>query len=246
MARIVLSGLLQDIRGSIGGSTFSSWKNINYLKNKAIAVTNPQTPAQMMVRQNLALSVSEWRNLTDSQKAQWEEYAQSLKLPNSMDEVVGDSGIIPTVGRVQSGINTYVGVNQFLKGAGLPRVSVPPVPPDVYPPELFGFVTTGWGIEFHFYATLNPEAKARKLEVWIKGDWKGSHAYIERVVDVPVPPAVPPVQLITKIRKGSGNNIQEVLFSAIGVCSVYLQGIIVRNDGNRSVSTALYRLTVTA
>lgn len=246
MARVVLSGLLQDIRGGLGASTFSAWKGINYMRNKAITVSNPQTVKQMAMRQFFALSVSNYRGLTDVQKALWEEYAQQLKGTNSADEVVGDSGIIPKVGMTQSGMNAYIGVNQQLKGSAQVRVSVPPVPPDVGATSFILLLGTAATVHVEFVATPNPEAKTRKLEVWMKGWWKGAHSYIAAVADVPEPPGIPDPILISTIRKGSADTIEEVPFTTLVPCEVFVQGIIVRADGNRSVSTALHRVKVIA
>lgn len=50
--------------GSVGGATFTTWKGINVLKSKAIAVANPQTIAQMLQRQKLTLMVAFYRAIS--------------------------------------------------------------------------------------------------------------------------------------------------------------------------------------
>ena len=107
MARVVLSGILQDIRASIGASTFSAWKGVSYLRNKAITIANAQTIKQMEMRAQFGESMGEYRDLTTIQKAMWEEYAQQQKTQNARNEVVGDFGIIPQLGKTQSGFNAY-------------------------------------------------------------------------------------------------------------------------------------------
>lgn len=60
MAR-VQNTLIGKSSGSVGGATFSTWKGINVLKSKAIAVANPQTAAQMFQRAKMTLMVELFR-----------------------------------------------------------------------------------------------------------------------------------------------------------------------------------------
>jgi len=246
MARIVYSGLVQDMRGSVGGSTFSVWKGIHYLRNKAATIGNPQTMRQMAVRQSFATAVRNWGGLSAVDKAKWEEWAQSLKVAGAKDEVVGDMGIIPHMGRTQSGMNAYIGTAQVLFGAGYPAVSKPPVQPQPYPTR---FLSVIWQpapesrINISFTSTENPEILGRKLVMWEKGYWQGSHSYITTKVDVPEPPVVPPELLITTVRMGWGNNIQDIPISTLVPCTILIQGIITRVDGYRSTPTALFSVS---
>lgn len=243
MPRVVLSGLLQDIRGSMGGSTFSAWKGLNYLRNKAVTVGNPQTPAQMGIRAQFGESAVMWTGLTDAQRALWEEYAQSLKVAPGKNPVVGDFGLIPNPSGAQSGFNAYIGANQILEGAGQPRVTVPPIYGSPYATVL----TVAWvspNITVDFIATpkVDAGAPAKFLEIWLKGWWKGSHAYITTTVALPEPPVVPPTINISTIRVGSGDMIHEEPIVNLVPTEILLQGIVVRRDCKRSVPSALYRV----
>lgn len=42
--------LIGKTRGSVGNATFSTWRGVQVLKEKAVVVANPQTPAQMAQR----------------------------------------------------------------------------------------------------------------------------------------------------------------------------------------------------
>jgi hypothetical protein len=248
MARIVLGALIQDIRGSIAGSTFSAWKGKNYLKNKAVTIANPQTAVQMARRGNFGASVSAWRGIPPSGQALWEEYAQGTRMENSKNGIVGAGGIIPMLGQTKSGFNAYIGVNQNINGAGLTRVAVPPAVPEPDQPTIAITGTTTWKIVILPSATVHLRTGDHILEIWLKGDWKGAHAYICRTVTIPEPPANPPSFNIDHIRVGTGTNIQEVLFSAAKGgqdVPVLLQARIVRYDGYVSMPTQLYHLTVT-
>jgi len=244
--RVVPSGLVQDMRGSIGGSTFGAWKGVLYMRNKAVTVSNPQTAKQQAVRVALAGSVSAWRLLTAVQKAQWEEYAQQLRGNGASDEVVGDMGIIPQPGRTKSGFNAYIGVNQHLRSIGLSRVSVPPAIPQ---PELVGtsvVAYTGSKIHIEFSSSAKKAGTTIYFEMWLKGHWKASHSYIVVFPEIPEPPAIPPAIDVTTIRKGSGDDIQEVPFSALVPCDIFWQYRVVRSDGYISPPSQLFQGVVIA
>ncbi|MBI4721957.1 MAG: hypothetical protein HY769_02990 [Candidatus Stahlbacteria bacterium] len=246
MARVVLAGILQDIRASIGASTFSAWKGVSYLRNKAITVANAQTTKQMEMRAQFGESIGEYRGLTTIQKAMWEEYAQQQKTQNAKNEVVGDFGIIPQLGKTQSGFNAYIGVNQVLYRASFPRVAMPPKQPQPKSTRFVVLTGTGATIHIEWTSVVNPLALTQNLEIWLKGWWKGAHPYMATIVPVPTPPVIPPPIDITTIRKGWDDKMEEVPFASIVPCEVFVQGIIVRSDGYRSVPTALQRVKVIA
>jgi hypothetical protein len=58
---IVSNPLIGRTRKSTGNVTFSNWKGINVLKNKATVVANPQTPAQLVRRSAFTQVVSMFR-----------------------------------------------------------------------------------------------------------------------------------------------------------------------------------------
>lgn len=58
--------LIGKTSGSVGGTTFSSWKGINVLKAKAEQVANPNTPGQQEQRTKLRKAVSVFRSAHDS------------------------------------------------------------------------------------------------------------------------------------------------------------------------------------
>lgn len=152
MARINLSEVLQNIAGSVGEHTFGCWKGINYLRQKAVTISNPCSLAQSSVRAALSALARMWHtDLTAAQRNLWNELAQSLK---SAGEQVGPNGnggagilqVIPGDGGVMSGFNAFVKLNITALVAGFVFAS-PPVPdapigidaPDA-PTELYLFV----------------------------------------------------------------------------------------------------------
>lgn len=76
MAKIQLTAFLNQIRGSVFGTTFSKNHNGIYVKSKPNPI-NPNTPAQQEVRGQLAAVSRLWQTLTDGQRAQWKEKAAS-------------------------------------------------------------------------------------------------------------------------------------------------------------------------
>ena len=57
---IVQNTLIGKTKQSVGGTTFTTWKGRNVLKSKAIAVSNPKTPAQVMQRNRFSACVALW------------------------------------------------------------------------------------------------------------------------------------------------------------------------------------------
>lgn len=58
---IVSNTLIGKSSGSVGGTTFSSWKGKNVLKAKPVSVANPKTNKQMAQRASLAAAVAFYR-----------------------------------------------------------------------------------------------------------------------------------------------------------------------------------------
>lgn len=133
MARISLSEVLQNIAGSVGEHTYGCWKGVNYLRQKAVTISNPCSLVQASVRAALSALAKMWHtDLTAAQRALWNELAQGLK---SASEQVGPNGnggagilqVIPGNGGVMSGFNAFIQANVTALMAGFAYAS-PPVP----------------------------------------------------------------------------------------------------------------------
>lgn len=74
MARITFGPMIVDCRGSVGDTTFSSWKGINYIRSR-VTPANPKTPAQTVQRTKLKNAVFQWQQLAQDIKDRWNEYA---------------------------------------------------------------------------------------------------------------------------------------------------------------------------
>ncbi len=117
MARITPSALVDDIKGSVGGVTFSSWKGCSYVKAKAKSVRNPATAAQLEVRNAMTVfSRRFFDDLTDDQRAAWDQYAQETAGAERSDKVQGGFGsrVVPQRQFNRSGYNWFIAINVAL------------------------------------------------------------------------------------------------------------------------------------
>jgi len=76
MARIIYSGLVTEIKGSIGGTTFQSNAYGYTVKNKA-RQKKPKTTLQNRQKIIMASASQGWRGLSDAQRALWDAWAAS-------------------------------------------------------------------------------------------------------------------------------------------------------------------------
>lgn len=114
MARITPSALVDDIKGSAGGVTFASWKGITIVRSKARSVRNPATEAQANIRDSVGFFSKRYHDdLTDGQRAAWDQHAQEMAGAQRADEVQGGFGsrVVPKRQFQKSGNNWYVGSN---------------------------------------------------------------------------------------------------------------------------------------
>ena len=117
MAKIKLSAIgITAIRGSIGGTTFSSNRGGIYVKNWA-KPSNPMTPAQTALRNMFGSVVRSWKTLTAAQIGSWNAYAQG----RTTTDILGES-------RPMSGRGAFISVNQNRLHVGWPILKSAPTP----------------------------------------------------------------------------------------------------------------------
>lgn len=93
MALIKLGGGVTDIRGSMGGNTFSRSKAGNYLRSNKKPV-NPRSSLQVTRRANTAYLMKYWSNsLTEQQRTDWRAYAAGTAWTNKLGETIENSGL---------------------------------------------------------------------------------------------------------------------------------------------------------
>jgi hypothetical protein len=115
MALITLSGLLTDITGSIGGTTFQNTGAGLIARNKPMA-RKSASPSQSRARQFTGTFTQRWRDLTLVQKLAWDAFATAHTKVNRFGQ-----------SKNLSGFAWFESVNYNLTRAGLANVLLPPV-----------------------------------------------------------------------------------------------------------------------
>jgi len=132
MATITPGPTISKIAGSSGDHTYSSWKGRAVLRSKAKNRSNPSSPRQATARAGAtALSKSWSEDLTDTQRALWDEAAQAgtpADDPASSREQ-GSRVVIPQPKPVLSGYDTFVRHNQRAIMTGITPIGTPILTP---------------------------------------------------------------------------------------------------------------------
>lgn len=133
MARIKTSEVVQGIAGMAKNHLYSCWKGVGYLMSKPVSLSNPRSLVQQSVRAYTTFLSRAWsRDLTDAQRAGWDELAQQQgsAAVNTAPNLGGGAGslqVIPRGGKVMSGYNCFIKHNYAALEIGIPPIS-PPVP----------------------------------------------------------------------------------------------------------------------
>lgn len=101
--------------GKIGGHVASRNKAGAYFRTKVTPV-NPQSTAQLNVRNRLGTRSQAWRGLTDTQRAAWNGAVGAF----AKTDIFGDL-------KNPSGFNLYQALNNNLVTVGAAAISVPPI-----------------------------------------------------------------------------------------------------------------------
>ena len=249
MAKFTPSGLIQDIKGSIGSFTYANWKGLHTIRMKAASISNPVTFAQIGIRSTLVDSARRWFALTQEQRDLWNEYAQTLGSARSKEKQEGYGGIIPLGGALMTGFNAFVGTNQVLSSTKFSPVDVPPLPPYPPSPVIDSVVfTTGLAVHFSTSADIGGIKKDSKVQAWIELIGRGSHVYVAEISSIQSSPD--PLDWATNLstcRVGHDRNIGMVTWLAAfgakttgpysGRQIARVQGRIIDGDGGISSST---------
>lgn len=92
-ATIMLGGGVTDIRGSMGGTTFSRCAGGNYIRNRTTPV-NPRSPLQSERRAAVAYVTKFWSDqLNDQQRTDWRAYASATTWTNRLGQTIEINGL---------------------------------------------------------------------------------------------------------------------------------------------------------
>jgi len=135
MAKIILSDLLNDIRGSIGAHVYSTWKGTHYIREKASSIENPNSAAQVLVRNRLAFLSQRWTSgLSAASRAAWAALAQRWGSASKENTSKGYKDLMPDLGRNMSGYNAYIAAGVANARIGKAAADNPPVGADIPKP----------------------------------------------------------------------------------------------------------------
>ena len=108
MAKIILSALVDDIRGKLGGSVFQTTVGGLQLRTR-VSPRDPKTGSQQRSRGSFSYLTRQWNNLTPAQIATWND--------NAPVDTTGISFFIFTNQKIaltgQPAINSYTGSGSF-------------------------------------------------------------------------------------------------------------------------------------
>jgi len=112
MARIKYSSVVADIRGSVGGVTFSRNANGAYVRNRSKG-TNRKSVGQLTVRAIFTALTSAWRSLDPSSIATWVTNAALYPYKNKVG-----------IASQYTGQQLYMKLNSTLMQSGLPQQTI--------------------------------------------------------------------------------------------------------------------------
>lgn len=188
MARIILSGLLNDIRNSLGSMVFSVWKGVNYVREKSAQVSNPNSADQANIRARLSSLAKRWYStLTQGQRDLWEEFAQAMggAAMSEQAQAGGQRVIIPTNRGKMSGFNAFIMINAWAYSAGVLALGVyTDDAPVVDAPNAPTLLAAAWDVPtccltITWTDPLDPPAIAGgRVRVWLMSSSAGVHAQL--------------------------------------------------------------------
>lgn len=126
MAITQLSAIVADIRGSVGGNTFSRNRGGAFVRKRVVPI-NPNTTRQGEARQRVSSLSQRWSaTLTAAQRSAWIAYAEATTWTNRLGAEIGISGL-----------SAYVRTNSLRLLAGLsPRDDGPALDGHAAAPEV--------------------------------------------------------------------------------------------------------------
>lgn len=91
MAKITPGAIISEIRGTVAASTYSRNKGKAVMRNRVTPI-NRRSTNQTQRRQQLASYSSQWRGLTEAQRAGWNSAAQNFPQSDNLGQTIFLSG----------------------------------------------------------------------------------------------------------------------------------------------------------
>lgn len=130
MASIKLSAIVSAARGKVGGNVFSANKAGAFVRSY-VKPTNRNTIAQQYVRGLFGALSSSWRNLTDSQRTQWNNMAVHYPYMNRLGDMSTYTGQ-QLFNKLQGNISACISAPN-ISGTAPSYLTVPATPQEFYP-----------------------------------------------------------------------------------------------------------------
>lgn len=125
-----MTAIVADIRNKLNGSVFSKNRYGSYMRTKVTPV-NPQSTAQMAVRNRLSTNSQAWRALTETQRQSWISAAPQFPVT----DIFGNPKIL-------AGNALYVALNNNLHNIGTAPIDTAPSPVAISALELVSLTAT--------------------------------------------------------------------------------------------------------
>ena len=160
MAKILQGTGIEQISGTIGGTTYQNWRGMIIARGKPTP-TNPNTMRQTEIRSIITSLSRRWRDvLNEGLRHAWKEKAKNFPWYDVFGREIR-----------MSGINLYIKSNLVLLDHGLTVNDTPP--PDIVPPELTDITLTDEEGVLQLQATgldqsvINSQSPF--IDVWVAG-----------------------------------------------------------------------------
>jgi hypothetical protein len=85
--KVSFGGGVADGRGSIGGTTFSRNRYGSYAR-KRVTPVNPNSPWQIIARDNFRSATTAWRSLTDTNRTAWTQFANNTPVLDKLGNTI--------------------------------------------------------------------------------------------------------------------------------------------------------------
>jgi hypothetical protein len=225
--------LVTALSGKVGGNVFSHNAGGAYVRTLAIP-TNPNSPQQQAVRNAVAGLSNNWNNvLTPAQRAEWETYAENVKLTNRIGEQANVSGMAmfvrSNVARIQTGADIV------LDGPGIFNLG------SHTPPTLSNASEATQTVDLNFSGALPLDPWTNEVGGFMFGYvsrpqnpsinfFRGPYRVAFQIIGDPVPPASP--------------DTAGVPFPIIAGQRLFGRAVTCRADGRMSTSSFFFTTTV--